>query len=104
MNNASGGTGFRGTCFSESGFSLKVLTANLCRALLQLCPKVSRIGAVLALPEKVIYFVIPSEARNLSFFCWLRTQERFLASLGMTKGWDTFSGTCLAFGLTGGAH
>jgi hypothetical protein len=35
--------------------------------------------------EKVIYFVIPSEARNLSFFCWAETKERFLASLGMTK-------------------
>jgi hypothetical protein len=30
-------------------------------------------------------FVIPSEARNLSFFSWGQIEERFLASLGMTK-------------------
>jgi hypothetical protein len=30
-------------------------------------------------------FVIPSEARNLSFFPLDENQERFLASLGMTK-------------------
>jgi hypothetical protein len=30
-------------------------------------------------------FVIPSEARNLSFFSRASTGERFLASLGMTK-------------------
>jgi hypothetical protein len=30
-------------------------------------------------------FVIPSEARNLSFFSWAWIEERFLASLGMTK-------------------
>jgi hypothetical protein len=36
--------------------------------------------------EKVSHpFVIPSEARNLSFFSAGQTQERFLASLGMTK-------------------
>jgi hypothetical protein len=35
--------------------------------------------------EKIVYFVIPSEARNLSFSSWAQTQERFLASLGMTK-------------------
>jgi len=36
--------------------------------------------------KKVPYpFVIPSEARNLSFFSWAHTEERFLASLGMTK-------------------
>jgi hypothetical protein len=31
------------------------------------------------------FFVIPSEARNLSFFCWAETKQRFLASLGMIK-------------------
>jgi hypothetical protein len=31
------------------------------------------------------FFVIPSEARNLSFFLWGEIEERFLASLGMTK-------------------
>jgi hypothetical protein len=36
------------------------------------------------------HFVIPSEARNLSFFSWAQTRERFLASLGMTK-LSTFS-------------
>jgi hypothetical protein len=39
--------------------------------------------------EVAVYFVIPSEARNLS---WVRAgekKERFLASLGMTKGWGT---------------
>jgi hypothetical protein len=30
-------------------------------------------------------FVIPSEARNLSFFSAGQIEERFLASLGMTK-------------------
>jgi hypothetical protein len=35
--------------------------------------------------EKVIHFVIPSEARNLSFFALGQIEERFLASLGMTK-------------------
>ena len=30
-------------------------------------------------------FVIPSEARNLSYFAGAHTEERFLASLGMTK-------------------
>src|SRR5690242_13979602 len=30
-------------------------------------------------------FVIPSEARNLSFFSWRQIEERFLVSLGMTK-------------------
>jgi hypothetical protein len=38
------------------------------------------------LAEKVpTFFVIPSEARNLSFFSWAWIEERFLASLGMTK-------------------
>jgi hypothetical protein len=41
--------------------------------------------------EKLIYFVIPSEARNLSFFSWACIEERFLASLGMTKMVGTFS-------------
>src|SRR5580700_8512005 len=31
------------------------------------------------------FFVIPSEARNPSFFSFGQIQERFLASLGMTK-------------------
>jgi hypothetical protein len=42
-------------------------------------------------------FVIPSEARNLSFFSWGRIEKRFLASLGMTK-YTTFSAACLACG------
>jgi hypothetical protein len=33
----------------------------------------------------VIYFVIPSEARNLSSIQAQEKKERFLASLGMTK-------------------
>jgi hypothetical protein len=48
--------------------------------------------------KKMIYFVIPSEARNLSFFRWAQTKERFLASLGMTKRQGTFSAACLAAG------
>src|SRR5579863_7691394 len=36
--------------------------------------------------EKVPHpFVIPSGARNLSFFSWPETKERFLAPLGMTN-------------------
>jgi hypothetical protein len=31
------------------------------------------------------YFVMPREARNLSFFSSAQPSERFLASLGMTK-------------------
>jgi hypothetical protein len=33
--------------------------------------------------EKVVYFVIPSEARNLSSIYAQEKKERFLASLGM---------------------
>jgi hypothetical protein len=40
--------------------------------------------------EKVIYFVIPSEARNLSSIQRHEKKERFLASLGMTKGVGPF--------------
>jgi hypothetical protein len=36
--------------------------------------------------EKVFYFVIASEARNLSLNLPHEKKERFLASLGMTKG------------------
>jgi hypothetical protein len=35
--------------------------------------------------EKVVYFVIPSEARNLSRVCAQGKKKRFLASLRMTK-------------------
>jgi hypothetical protein len=35
--------------------------------------------------EKVVYFVIRSEARNLSSIWPYEKKERFLASLGMTK-------------------
>jgi hypothetical protein len=35
--------------------------------------------------EETIYFVIPSEARNLSGVQLEEKKERFLASLGMTK-------------------
>jgi hypothetical protein len=37
-------------------------------------------------------FVIPSEARNLSWSYAQEQKERFLASLGMTKGAVSFSG------------
>jgi len=40
--------------------------------------------------EKVLYFVIPSEARNLSSVCTQEKKERFLALLGMTKVWHFF--------------
>jgi len=43
---------------------------------------------------KVVNFVIPSEASNLSFFSRAEALERFLASLGMTKSCDAFSGAC----------
>jgi hypothetical protein len=36
------------------------------------------------------YFVIPSEARNLSSIWTQEKNERFLASLGMTKGVGPF--------------
>jgi hypothetical protein len=35
--------------------------------------------------KKAQIFVIPSKARNLSFFSSVEIEERFLASLGMTK-------------------
>jgi hypothetical protein len=38
----------------------------------------------------VVYFVIPSEARNLSSIDAQEKKERFLASLGMTKWWRGF--------------
>jgi hypothetical protein len=40
--------------------------------------------------EKVPNFVIPSEARNLSSIQAQEKKERFLASLGMTKGLEDF--------------
>jgi hypothetical protein len=40
-----------------------------------------------------IYFAIPSEARNLSFFFRVSDQKRFLALLGMTKMSGAFSVT-----------
>src|SRR5208282_5910863 len=40
-------------------------------------------------------FVIPSEARNLSYFSRAQTAERFLASLGMTK-YKAYSATLYA--------
>jgi hypothetical protein len=42
--------------------------------------------AVFQAEQKEIYFVIPSEARNLSSIWPHEKKERFLASLGMTKG------------------
>jgi hypothetical protein len=43
--------------------------------------------------EKVIYFVIPSGARNLSSTLVREKKERFLAPLGMTKCfWGFFRG------------
>jgi hypothetical protein len=42
---------------------------------------------------KSLSFVIPSEARNLSPIYAQEKKERFLASLGMTKGLGTFSET-----------
>jgi len=44
--------------------------------------------------KKVVIFVIPSEARNLSEGCAHEKKERFLASLGMTKSWGDFSAAC----------
>ena len=45
------------------------------------------------------FFVIPSEARNLSFFSWASIEEKFLASLGMTKqiSYSTGCETCPTF-------
>src|SRR4029077_13344085 len=40
--------------------------------------------------EKAVYFVIPSEARNLSSIWPYEKKERFLASLGMTRFWKGF--------------
>jgi hypothetical protein len=51
--------------------------------------------------EKVIYFVIPSAARNLSTVSIQEEQERFLTSFGMTKGWDAFSVSVEARSTTG---
>jgi hypothetical protein len=45
--------------------------------------------------EKADYFVIPSEARNLSSIDSDEKKERFLASLGMTLG-------CLGLNFVGG--
>jgi hypothetical protein len=47
-------------------------------------------GAPLQAAEKVVYFVIPSEARNLSSIWPHEKKERFLASLGMTKSVGPF--------------
>jgi hypothetical protein len=46
--------------------------------------------------EDRIYLVIPSEARNLSAVKIQKEKETFLASLGMTKVWTTFSASCSA--------
>jgi hypothetical protein len=43
-----------------------------------------RVSALQA-AKKVFYFVIPSEARNLSSICRHEKKEGFLASLGMTE-------------------
>jgi hypothetical protein len=43
------------------------------------------------LAEKAPYFVIPSEARNLSSIYAPKKKERFLAPLGMTKQYSYFS-------------
>jgi hypothetical protein len=59
-----------------------------------------RVGQASQTAEKVIYFFIPSEARNLSSIEAQEKKERFLASLGMTKNVGTFSAsfsTCLPF-------
>ena len=40
--------------------------------------------------EKLIYFAIPSEVRNPSLILRHEKKERFLASLGMTKGVGPF--------------
>jgi hypothetical protein len=40
--------------------------------------------------EKAVYFVIPSEARNLTSIWPYEKKERFLASLGMTIFWRGF--------------
>ena len=46
--------------------------------------------------EVIVNFVIPSEARNLSSVLAHDKKERFLASLGMTKRWESISAACEA--------
>jgi hypothetical protein len=66
---------------SRTGFSLSAFDSDV--------EKVNSRQAKEA-EEKIVYLVIPSEARNLSFFSWGQIEERFLASLGMTKGVGPF--------------
>jgi len=89
---------------SATAFHACLLKANLCRARLQPCREARRIVTEPQAAEKVVHFVIPSEARNLSSICTDEKKERFLASLGMTKRVEPFSAACLAAGLTGGAR
>jgi hypothetical protein len=56
----------------------------------QICQRLNRLRK-----KRPTLFVIPNEARNLSFFSWAETEERFLASFGMTK-LATFSVACEA--------
>jgi hypothetical protein len=49
--------------------------------------------------EKVVNFVIPSEARNLSRVQAHEKKAGFLASLGMTKNIGSFSAVCSACGF-----
>jgi hypothetical protein len=52
-------------------------------------------SAALQVAEKVLYAVILSEAKNLSFFVFLPLEQRFFAPLRMTEI-VIFSATCLA--------
>jgi hypothetical protein len=90
----------------KAGFrrGLSMLTANFCRARLQPCHEARRIKAALQAAEKVVYFVISSEARNLSL---LESQEKRDSSARSAPRNDknvSFSAACLAAGRTGGAR
>jgi hypothetical protein len=52
--------------------------------------------------EKVVYFVISSEARNFSSIEHREKKERFLASLEMTKGAGNYFGNLLSLRIAPG--
>jgi hypothetical protein len=67
--------------FLANNIGLRLLEPAIKAALL---PAVN--GTALQAAKKTFQnIVIPSEARNLSFFLWGQIEERFLAPLGMTK-------------------
>jgi hypothetical protein len=83
---------------------LPMLTGNICRARLQPCHEARRIKGALQAAEKIVYFVIPSEARNLSL---LESQEKRDSSARSAPRNDnnlSFSAAGLAAGRTCGAH